>query len=152
MFDGATMPHELEVRLPGEAGMHWTLGVARAGRNYSDRHLLMLAALRPALIRYEAYRRLAATVEDLRSARLGLAGDDALTSRESEVLDLVAAGATNAAIAEVLWIAPGTVKKLLENIYDQLDVRSRSAAPARTGRSLAHCRVRTSAARTYARP
>jgi DNA-binding CsgD family transcriptional regulator len=132
----AEMPHSLLMRLPDEGETHWTLEVARSGMNYSRRDILMLDALRPALIEYEAYRRLAATVEDLRSARPGSAGDGGLTARESEVLDLVAVGATNAAIAEVLWISPGTVKKHLENIYAKLEVRSRTAALARTGRSL----------------
>ena len=41
-----------------------------------------------------------------------------LTERESEILDLVAAGKTNAEIAEALWIAPGTVRKHLENVSE----------------------------------
>ncbi len=54
-----------------------------------------------------------------------------LTERESEILDLVAAGKTNAEIAEALWIAPGTVRKHLENVYEKLEVHSRTAAVAR---------------------
>ena len=54
-----------------------------------------------------------------------------LTERESEILDLVAAGNTNAAIAETLWIAPGTVRKHLENVYEKLEVHSRTAAVAK---------------------
>jgi DNA-binding CsgD family transcriptional regulator len=53
-----------------------------------------------------------------------------LTDREREVLDLVAAGKTNAEIAETIWIAPGTVRKHLENIYEKLGVHSRTAAVA----------------------
>jgi len=132
----AEMPHSLLMRLPGEGATHWTLEVARSGVNYSARDILMLDALRPALIEYEAYRRLAMTVADLEAGRPGGADDFALTARESEVLDLVAAGGTNAGIAERLWISPGTVKKHLEHIYTKLEVRSRTAALARTGRSL----------------
>ena len=132
----AAMPHSLLMRLPGEGDTHWTLEVARAGRNYSKRDMLLLDALRPALIAYESYRRLAATVKALRSVRPGSTGDDVLTAREGEVLDLVAAGETNAAIAERLWISPGTVKKHLENVYEKLEVGSQTAALARTGRSL----------------
>lgn len=135
VFEVGTLPHEIQMRLPGEAETHWTLGVGRSGRNYSERDLLLLDALRPALIGYESYRRLAATVADLREARPGSADDGVLTGREREVLDLVAAGATNAAIAEQLWISPGTVKKHLEHIYLKLEVSSRTAALARTGRS-----------------
>lgn len=54
-----------------------------------------------------------------------------LTERESEILDLVAAGHTNAEIAEALWIAPGTVRKHLENVYEKLEVHSRTAAVAK---------------------
>ena len=54
-----------------------------------------------------------------------------LTERESEILDLVAAGNTNAEIAEALWIAPSTVRKHLENVYEKLDVHSRTAALAK---------------------
>jgi DNA-binding NarL/FixJ family response regulator len=55
----------------------------------------------------------------------------ALTSRERDVLDLVAAGATNAAVAEALVVSPGTVKKHLDNIYAKLGVSSRAAAADR---------------------
>ena len=53
-----------------------------------------------------------------------------LTDREREILELVAAGKTNAEIAETIWIAPGTVRKHLENIYEKLGVHSRTAAVA----------------------
>ena len=62
-----------------------------------------------------------------------LAGLERLTPREAEVLELVACGLTNAAIAERLWIAAGTVKKHLDNIYAKLDVTNRTAAAARIG-------------------
>ncbi|MBV9007240.1 MAG: helix-turn-helix transcriptional regulator, partial [Solirubrobacterales bacterium] len=55
----------------------------------------------------------------------------ALTAREREVLDLVATGATNAAVAEVLVVSPATVKKHLDNIYAKLGVSSRTAAANR---------------------
>jgi DNA-binding CsgD family transcriptional regulator len=53
-----------------------------------------------------------------------------LTGREREILELVAAGKTNAEIAEAIWIAPGTVRKHLENVYEKLGVHSRTAAVA----------------------
>ena len=54
-----------------------------------------------------------------------------LTAREREVLRLVADGLTNAAIAERLWISPGTVRRHLENVYSKLGVHTRTAAAAR---------------------
>ena len=53
-----------------------------------------------------------------------------LTEREREIIDLVAAGKTNAEIAETIWVAPGTVRKHLENIYEKLGVHTRTAAVA----------------------
>lgn len=52
----------------------------------------------------------------------------ALTPREIEVLTLVAAGMSNASIAEHLFISPGTVKRHLSQTYPKLGVRSRTAA------------------------
>ena len=53
-----------------------------------------------------------------------------LTPREWDVMRCVAAGKSNAEIAGLLWIAPTTVRKHLENIYDKLGVHSRTAAVA----------------------
>jgi DNA-binding NarL/FixJ family response regulator len=54
-----------------------------------------------------------------------------LTHREAEVLSLVAAGATNAQIADTLVISPATVKKHLEHIGSKLGTSNRAAAAAR---------------------
>jgi LuxR family maltose regulon positive regulatory protein len=51
-----------------------------------------------------------------------------LTSRELEVLKLVAAGHSNQAIAQQLFLALGTVKRHINNIYGKLDVQSRTQA------------------------
>lgn len=58
-----------------------------------------------------------------------------LTSRQREVLDLVAEGWTNAEIGRRLRISPETVRKHLENTYLKLEVNSRIGALARTGRA-----------------
>jgi DNA-binding CsgD family transcriptional regulator len=55
-----------------------------------------------------------------------------LTPREREVLDHVAAGATNAQIAAALGISPATVRKHLEHAYEKLHVSTRTAAAALT--------------------
>jgi len=59
------------------------------------------------------------------------ASNELLSERELEVLRIVAAGASNQDAARKLFIAPGTVKKHLENIYAKLDVRGRTEAIAR---------------------
>ena len=53
-----------------------------------------------------------------------------LSARESEVLRLVADGATNNEIATQLHISDATVKSHLVHIYTKLDVSSRTAAVA----------------------
>jgi LuxR family maltose regulon positive regulatory protein len=58
-----------------------------------------------------------------------------LTEREREVLGLIAAGASNRAIADRLVVSLGTVKKHGNNIYGKLGVQSRTQAIAR-GRAL----------------
>ena len=67
-----------------------------------------------------------------------------LTNREREVLDLVATGATNAAVAEALVVSPGTVKKHLDNIYAKLGVTTRTAAAdPRLGEPLGQLTIRS---------
>lgn len=53
---------------------------------------------------------------------------DALTPRETEVLEYVVAGATNKEIAQTLNIAENTVKIHLRNILDKLHVKNRIQA------------------------
>ena len=51
-----------------------------------------------------------------------------LTAREIQVLELVARGASNKAIAEALDLSLNTVKKYLMGIFDKLHASSRTAA------------------------
>jgi DNA-binding NarL/FixJ family response regulator len=55
---------------------------------------------------------------------------DALTPREIEVLQLVAAGNTNAQVAQQLFISETTVKTHLKHIYRKLNADDRAAAVA----------------------
>ena len=57
-------------------------------------------------------------------------GGDSLTSREREVLALVAAGTSNRAIARELFVSEATVKTHLVHIYSKLGVADRAAAVA----------------------
>lgn len=63
------------------------------------------------------------------SARAGI--DEMLTVREREVLRLMAAGATNAAIAVTLVIAEGTAKTHVKNILRKLEAGNRAEAVSR---------------------
>ena len=54
-----------------------------------------------------------------------------LSSRELEVLHLMAEGLSNLAIAQKLFLSTGTVKVHIKHIYSKLDVNSRTQAVAR---------------------
>jgi DNA-binding CsgD family transcriptional regulator len=115
--------HELRLCLPAPAagsGRSVRLMLTRGpGPDFSERDRALLALLRPHL--HQAYR----TAE--RSRR----GIPALTPRQWDVLNLVAAGDSNTQVARRLGLSPGTVRKHLENIYGRLQVSSRTAALAR---------------------
>ena len=51
-----------------------------------------------------------------------------LTSREVEVLVLVATGMTNAQVAQRLFLSPRTVQRHLNSVFHKLGVGSRTAA------------------------
>jgi len=64
-----------------------------------------------------------------RDERLRVAAEDCpLTTREVEILQLVAAGSTNGEIARRLWVTEQTVKFHLSNIYRKLEVANRTQA------------------------
>lgn len=92
----------------------------RAERDFSERDRGVLDVIRPHL---EQLRRRSAR----RRAPSAL---PALTPREREVLELLAEGHTNREIARALWLSPGTVRKHLENVYEKLEVHTRTAAAA----------------------
>jgi DNA-binding NarL/FixJ family response regulator len=84
-------------------------------------------------------RPLRAALDDLaRRARIGTAPEDArdgavlaaLTSREREVLRLIAAGRSNREIASALFIAPKTASVHVSNILGKLGAASRTEAAA----------------------
>jgi DNA-binding NarL/FixJ family response regulator len=72
------------------------------------------------------------STRDATSARAR--NDSGLTTRELEVLRLVAHGLTNQAIAEKLFVSDHTVHRHLANILNKLSVSSRAAAVAQAAR------------------
>ncbi|MET9553902.1 response regulator transcription factor [Streptomyces sp. NPDC006645] len=62
--------------------------------------------------------------------RTPAAGNEALSAREREVLELVARGTSNREIAAELFISEATVKTHLTHIYGKLGVKDRAAAVA----------------------
>ncbi|HEY1012946.1 MAG TPA: LuxR C-terminal-related transcriptional regulator, partial [Herpetosiphonaceae bacterium] len=105
-------------------------------RLFADLGPPMLALLRTASRRgsapQEAIRRILAAAE--RKHTLGGEPDpeepEALSPREREVLQLLAAGRSNQEIAELLTVSLNTVKSHLKNIYAKLGAGSRTRALA----------------------
>lgn len=55
-------------------------------------------------------------------------GLDALTKRQIEILELAADGLTNAEMAEKLFLAEGTIRTHLHEIFSRLYVTTRTQA------------------------
>jgi DNA-binding CsgD family transcriptional regulator len=105
--------------LPGPPGIARRLVFFRGpGPSFTDQHRSAAALLRPHI----------ADVLRLQARR---AATRSLTARQRELLQLVAAGHTNQAIARTLGLSPGTVRKHLENTFARLGVASRTEAVAK---------------------
>lgn len=66
--------------------------------------------------------------EELKSCTIDQSSAVKLTQRESQMIKLVAQGATNREISSELYIAEVTVRKTLTSIYRKLDASGRTAA------------------------
>jgi DNA-binding CsgD family transcriptional regulator len=115
--------YELGMRLCLPSG--WpNLAFTRKRRDFSERERELLEKLRPYL---------ASLLERAETgrARAALSSAFDLTRREAEVLALLVQGKSNAMIARMLFIAPGTVRKHLERVYAKLGVVNRTEAAGR---------------------
>jgi len=111
------LPELAEMAGPGRyVGLHLHRG---PGPDFSERDRALLVLLRPHL--YQAYL-------DAERRRHPV---PRLTPRQNDLLRLLAAGHTNTQIARRLGISEGTVRTHLENIYERLNVSSRTAAVTR---------------------
>lgn len=121
------LEHTLELWILIPDGVAGGLAFDRSERDFSERDVRVLETLRPHLVQLWRNARLRRPAADsLFTSAAGL-----LTPREREVLAWVARGKTNREIATVLYLAPGTVRKHLDNVYAKLDVGSRAGAVAR---------------------
>jgi DNA-binding NarL/FixJ family response regulator len=119
----------MAINLPGVPQQ--VIGIAlnriRSDFTEAERDLLgvLQGPLATAMLRARARHR----ARHLLTSDLGVLAE--LTDREVQVLELVAAGCTNLAIARRLDISARTVAKHLEHIYRKLGVASRAHAAAR---------------------
>ncbi len=113
--------HAVDTSLPDGPGrlLRLILFRGRADPEFTERDRALLILLRP---------HLHAAHQQVLRRRLGI---PELTNRQWELLRLVEAGLSNTQIARRLHVADNTVRKHLENIFDRLQVLSRTAAVAR---------------------
>ncbi len=120
--------HQLAVSLPGPAGRVTGIAFSRSSGDFTEDDRDLLTVLRRPLVTAMARARAS---HRARQALTGPVGSG-LTDRERQLLELVASGRTNTAIAHTLEISPRTVGKHLEHIYRKLHVSSRAAAVYRS--------------------
>jgi DNA-binding NarL/FixJ family response regulator len=65
-----------------------------------------------------------------------------LTSREEEILALVANGRENKAIASTLCISVFTVQNHMQSLFERLDVRNRTEAASKYWQRVAQSQLR----------
>ena len=120
---GARLPYLLTMRIPRPCRRPAAVSFVRDGRDFTARDVGLLDALEPFL-----------RLLDSSPRPVSAPSDHQLTPREREILDLVSDGSTNIEIARELGISPTTVRSHLEHIFTKLDVSTRTAALAKTGR------------------
>jgi DNA-binding CsgD family transcriptional regulator len=135
-FVPAGLDHVIDLGLPATAPRQRSFVLFRetSSGDFSERDLEVLQTLGPHLLRLEAHATLRRRLAEALQARAGdtePAPRAELTPREREIVELVAEGKTNGQIAALLWVAPSTVKKHLENTYAKLGVGGRTAAATR---------------------
>jgi DNA-binding CsgD family transcriptional regulator len=112
------LPVEMMLSLPGPCGHSPRILFWRTSGRFTERDRLLAALLRPHIITF------CARWDDG-------PGAGRLTSRQRQLMSLVATGLSNRQAARTLGVAEGTVRKHLENIYERLEVPNRAAAVAR---------------------
>jgi DNA-binding CsgD family transcriptional regulator len=123
MLEGARAALELARGLLDRGGI-----LRRAGRRAESREPLRRAldlahACGATVLEQRARDELLAS--GARPRRAMVSGIESLTPSERRIADLVAAGHSNRAVAETLFLTKGTVEWHLSHIYQKLDVRGR---------------------------
>jgi DNA-binding CsgD family transcriptional regulator len=140
--------HQIAFTLPATPGRVLAIALSRGDRDYTDAERDLINRARPFLI--QAWRNAIehTALRDEVAARApgarlpakvpaGAFAEEGLTSREAEVLVLVARGRSNRDAGAILGISTRTVQKHLERCYRKLGVTDRSAAAEVAWRELA---------------
>ena len=133
-FQPVGLDHVLDLGLSAASQHYRSLLLFRSpdAGDFSERDRTVLEVLRPHLRAREALADLHRRARDPDGATTPADPSDeqqaSLTAREREILHRGAKGQTNAQIAVELWIAPRTVKKHLEHVYEKVGVAGRAAA------------------------
>ena len=119
--------HQIAIGLPPSNERVIRIALNRGRGDFTEDDRDLLAVLRAPLVRAMSRARAR------HRARQALTGPDdsqlaGLTSRELQLLELVAKGRTNTAIAHMLEISPRTVAHHLDRVYRKLEVSGRAAA------------------------
>lgn len=123
--------YQLVIALLPDRNGYTTLSFNRDKRDFSEEERLFLSLIRPHIV--QAYK----NAESFAKTQQAFAAWEhssrsmkthGLTYREEDVLYWVSRGKTNADVARILNIAPGTVKIHLERIYQKLGVDNRTSA------------------------
>ena len=124
--------HQIAFTLPAESERVLALVLHREDRDFSDPERDLLNRARPFLI--QAYRNAIAYSDSRRGSSKALEPAlvaHGLTTREADVVGLVALGGSNRDVAARLGVSDRTVQKHLERAFRKLGVSTRSAAAAR---------------------
>jgi DNA-binding NarL/FixJ family response regulator len=123
---------QIAFTLPDVSDQLVAIALSRGDRDFSDTERDFLNRARPFVI--QAYRN---AIAHSHARRQGTPISDealveqGLTTRQAEVLRLVAIGGSNRDIGDQLGVSSRTVQKHLERIYRTLGVTTRSEAAAR---------------------
>ena len=94
--------------------------------DFTDSELTMLEVISRHLSAHFSFLWPYGTVPNLAANAAKAAGREGLSSRESEIAELIAAGHSNSEISQILFISENTVKKHVNSLYQKLHITSRT--------------------------
>jgi DNA-binding CsgD family transcriptional regulator len=126
----AGVGYQVAITVPAPGGGHIGIAVNRQRRDFSDDEAELVDLLRPHIRQAAAISRL---LNQPAPGTPPAPGSLPITPHQVRIMQLVADGNPDRAIARALGISTRTVHAHLQNIYRRLDVTSRTEALARLG-------------------